>query len=52
MRNVIAPDRDLGHTDRALRKKQDEDQKKAAAAVTGKQGTGEGNGKKDCEDCV
>ncbi|CAL5872920.1 uncharacterized protein PFLUO_LOCUS7189 [Penicillium psychrofluorescens] len=39
VRNVIAPDRDLGHTDRALKKKADEEE-------AAKQ-----SDKKECEDC-
>jgi hypothetical protein len=42
VRNVIAPERDLGHTDRALKKNKEEEEKK-------KQETTEE--KKDCEDC-
>lgn len=49
MRNVIAPERDLGHTDRALKKQQEEEKKRAASA---KQGVEEKDGKKECEDCV
>ncbi|KAJ5219339.1 uncharacterized protein N7498_001438 [Penicillium cinerascens] len=40
VRNIIAPERDLGHTDRAL-KKAGEDKKKQETAEA----------KKDCEDC-
>ncbi|OQD72980.1 hypothetical protein PENDEC_c017G00832 [Penicillium decumbens] len=40
VRNVIAPERDLGHTDRAL-KKAEEDKKKQEIP----------EGKKECEDC-
>ncbi|OOQ86364.1 selenoprotein domain protein [Penicillium brasilianum] len=42
VRNIIAPNRDLGHTDRALKKEQE---KKNEEKVQGEQ-------KKDCEDCV
>ncbi|KAJ5573443.1 uncharacterized protein N7459_007870 [Penicillium hispanicum] len=43
VRNVIAPDRDLGHTDRALKKQQE---------GKGKDKVEGGNdSKKDCEDC-
>lgn len=38
VRNVIAPDRDLGHTDRALKNKEKEQSQQG--------------GKKECEDCV
>jgi predicted Rdx family selenoprotein len=41
VRNVIAPERDLGHTDRALKKKEQEDKKNQETT----------EGKKDCEDC-
>lgn len=40
VRNIIAPERDLGHTDRAL-KKAEEDKKKQETTEA----------KKDCEDC-
>ncbi|KAI2698010.1 hypothetical protein CBS147332_8565 [Penicillium roqueforti] len=43
VRNVIAPDRDLGHTDRALKKQQGE-QKEVKEEEKSK-------GKADCEDC-
>lgn len=51
VRNVIAPERDLGHTDRALRKKQQEEEEKKTAAAE-KQGIEEKDGKKECEDCA
>lgn len=42
VRNIIAPNRDLGHTDRALKKEQEKkDEEKA-----------QGEQKKECEDCV
>lgn len=41
VRNVIAPNRDLGHTDRAL--KQAEEKKKEAEQE---------KEKKECEDCI
>jgi predicted Rdx family selenoprotein len=41
VRNVIAPERDLGHTDRALKKKELENKKNQETT----------EGKKDCEDC-
>lgn len=40
VRNVIAPDRDLGHTDRALKKKAEEEE-------AAKQ-----SDNKECEDCT
>lgn len=48
VRNVIAPNRDLGHTDRALKKNQAEEEKKD---VKTEKGDGNQQGKKDCEDC-
>jgi predicted Rdx family selenoprotein len=42
VRNVIAPNRDLGHTDRALKKEQGEQESKKQE---------ENNGKAGCEDC-
>lgn len=51
MRNVIAPERDLGHTDRALKKQQQQEEEKRRAA-SAKQGVEEKDGKKECEDCV
>lgn len=44
VRNIIAPDRDLGHTDRALKKKAEEERKEKEQSQQG--------GKKECEDCV
>ncbi|KAJ5157019.1 uncharacterized protein N7482_008119 [Penicillium canariense] len=41
VRNIIAPNRDLGHTDRALKK---EEEKRIEKEAQGKQ-------QKDCEDC-
>ncbi|KAJ6119258.1 hypothetical protein N7523_003538 [Penicillium sp. IBT 18751x] len=40
VRNVIAPERDLGHTDRALRKNKEEENKQESREE-----------KKDCEEC-
>jgi len=40
VRNVIAPERDLGHTDRALKKAEEDKQKQEIP-----------EGKKECEDC-
>lgn len=40
VRNVIAPERDLGHTDRALKKEQEDEKNQETT-----------EGKKDCEDC-
>ncbi|KAJ5086071.1 hypothetical protein N7532_010842 [Penicillium argentinense] len=45
VRNIISPDRDLGHTDRALQKQAEERQEKKIESPGG-----QGN-KKDCEDC-
>lgn len=42
VRNVIAPNRDLGHTDRALKKEQEKKEEEKA----------HGEQKKECEDCV
>ncbi|KAJ5139552.1 hypothetical protein N7448_002960, partial [Penicillium atrosanguineum] len=42
VRNVIAPERDLGHTDRALKKNKEEEDKKKQEST---------DEKKDCEDC-
>ena len=42
VRNVIAPNRDLGHTDRALKKEQGEQESKKEEESKGKAG---------CEDC-
>lgn len=44
VRNVIAPDRDLGHTDRALKKKAEEEEEEEEQAA--KQ-----SDKRECEDC-
>ena len=41
VRNIIAPNRDLGHTDRALKK---EEEKRKEDKTQGEQ-------KKECEDC-
>jgi hypothetical protein len=41
VRNIIAPNRDLGHTDRALKK---EEEKRKEEKAQGEQ-------KKECEDC-
>lgn len=46
VRNVIAPDRDLGHTDRALKKKKEEEEKKEQ-----EEGQGQKGKKEECEDC-
>ena len=43
VRNVIAPDRDLGHTDRALEKQQDEQKEVKEEEKS--------EGKAGCEDC-
>lgn len=40
VRNIIAPERDLGHTDRALKKAEDDKKKQETPEA-----------KKDCEDC-
>lgn len=42
VRNVIAPNRDLGHTDRALKKEQEKKEVNEA----------HNEHKKECEDCV
>lgn len=42
VRNVIAPNRDLGHTDRALKKEQEKKEL----------GERHNEHKKECEDCV
>ena len=42
VRNVIAPNRDLGHTDRALKKEQEKKEVDEA----------HNESKKECEDCV
>lgn len=47
VRNVIAPNRDLGHTDRAL-KKQAEEKKQEEP----KQDDQPPTQKKECEDCI
>lgn len=47
VRNVIAPERDLGHTDRALKKEHAE--KKEEKKASDESQTQEG--KKECEDC-
>lgn len=47
MRNVIAPNRDLGHTDRALKKEQGE-QKEVKKEEEKKE---ESKDKAACEDC-
>lgn len=47
VRNVIAPDRDLGHTDRALKKNQAEREEKEVGTEKDR-GGGQG---KECEDC-
>ncbi|KAF7712546.1 Uncharacterized protein PECH_004087 [Penicillium ucsense] len=49
VRNVIAPSRDLGHTDRALRKEEAQ-KKNDEEQVPGQRH--QGDKKKDCEDCV
>ncbi|KAJ5483912.1 hypothetical protein N7539_005708 [Penicillium diatomitis] len=49
VRNVIAPNRDLGHTDRALRKEEAQ-KKNDEEQVPGQRH--QGDKKKDCEDCV
>lgn len=46
VRNVIDPKRDLGHTDRALKKKEEEEEENAK-----KKGEGQKDGKEACEDC-
>lgn len=46
MRNVVAPERDLGHTDRALKKDRVERELKDGS----EKGEGGGQGKA-CEDC-
>ena len=53
VRNIIAPNRDLGHTDRALKKEEEEKRKEEQAQKEEKsQGQGEGEQKKECEDCI
>ncbi|KAJ5179184.1 hypothetical protein N7492_002394 [Penicillium capsulatum] len=47
VRNVIAPDRDLGHTDRALKKNQAEDGKVSGTEKAQKEVLG-----KTCDDCA
>ncbi|KAJ5688641.1 hypothetical protein N7462_003033 [Penicillium macrosclerotiorum] len=47
VRNVIAPERDLGHTDRALKKDAEKKEKEKKEAET----EGGEAGKKECEDC-
>ena len=48
VRNIIAPDRDLGHTDRALKKKAEEE-KERQAKIKDETVNQE---KKECEDCI
>ncbi|KAJ5106265.1 hypothetical protein N7456_002940 [Penicillium angulare] len=60
VRNVIAPERDLGHTDRALKKERDEknlkvekkDDEKSFVEQKGKDDSESSSGKKECEDCI
>jgi hypothetical protein len=49
VRNVIAPNRDLGHTDRALKKEAEE---KKAEKQEPKQNDEPLTEKKECEDCI
>ncbi|KAJ5543534.1 hypothetical protein N7535_005958 [Penicillium sp. DV-2018c] len=52
VRNVIAPDRDLGHTDRALKKEKEKEEEKGQAGQTKTETeTGKGDEGKVCEDC-
>ncbi|KAJ5278724.1 hypothetical protein N7478_004096 [Penicillium angulare] len=53
VRNVIAPERDLGHTDRALKKEQDEKVEKLKKEDEKPDSEQKGeSGKKECEDCI
>ncbi|KAJ5224274.1 uncharacterized protein N7469_007777 [Penicillium citrinum] len=47
VRNIIAPDRDLGHTDRALKKQAEEEKEKQTKSKDAAD-----QKKKDCEDCI
>ncbi|OQE19032.1 hypothetical protein PENSTE_c016G08568 [Penicillium steckii] len=48
VRNIIAPDRDLGHTDRALKKKAEEEKERQAKIKD----EAVNQEKKECEDCI
>lgn len=49
VRNIIAPNRDLGHTDRALKK--EEEKRKEKEVQKEEKAQGQWEQKKECEDC-